>query len=134
MTTDPQDLLNLIEEIRQAKQQLVQAEVNKEQVITQYKQVVDAHDQADREYVNLMGVFEYCVHHDCDPAYAKLMLSAKPNTKSHHNQVGRGSQIQHLPTASHHSHMAGMAGMAGPPPIKQTRTIKQKMVDWMMKS
>lgn len=129
MTTDTQDLLNLIAEIKQAKQQLGKMADHKEQVMNQYKQVVDSVDQAEHEYMNLMRVLEYCMDHDCDPAYAKLALSSAKTAQATNTQP-RGSRLSNL-----HS-----SGYSAPEPfalsqkqLSGTRTFKQKMVDWMLK-
>lgn len=123
--TEHQDILNLIEELKQAKQQLDQAAEERERQVLVYKQAHDAYDSADRSYTHLLTVFEYCVAHDCDPAYAKIMLSDKQQRKSETQTLTRGSKLMSLPMAE--------AGMPNPRASK-SRTLKQKMVDWMMKS
>jgi hypothetical protein len=129
MTTDTQDLLNLIAEIKQAKQQLGKMTDQKEQVMNQYKQAVDSADQAEREYLNLMRVLEYCMDHDCDPAYAKLTLSDAQTAQATNTQP-RGTRLLNL----------NSSGYSAPDPFalsqkqpSSPRTFKQKMVDWMLK-
>ena len=125
MTQNHQDLLELIEEIKLAKQQLVSAHDNKEHMVQEFKKVSDQYELADRQYMSLMNVFEYCVAHDCDPAYAKLTLSATPTVQPGSKLSGRGTKLYALPqenTVSGHQYQA------------RPRTIKQKMVDWLLKS
>ncbi len=125
MTQNHQDLLALIEEIKLAKQQLMSAHDHKEQMVQEFKKVSDQYEQADRQYMSLMNVFEYCVAHDCDPAYAKLTLSATPTVHPSPKLSGRGTKLYALPqenVVSGHQYQA------------RPRTIKQKMVDWLLKS
>jgi hypothetical protein len=129
MTIDSQDLLNLITEIKQAKQQLGKVTDHKEQVMNQYKQAVDSADQAEHEYMNLMRVLEYCMDHDCDPAYAKLTLSDTQNSQTNNTQ-SRGSKIMGLPSAGYRK--AESLALSHKQP-SASRTFKQKMVDWMLK-
>lgn len=126
--TDQTDLHNLIQEIKQAKHQLNHAFEQKEQALETYKAFHEAYDQADRQYLSLMTVFEYCLAHDCDPAYAKLMLSDAQVQKS--SGHGRGSKVKSLPQPN----ALYSRGESAPTTLQASRTFKQKVVDWMLKS
>lgn len=124
-SVDQTQFVDLIQDLKRAKQQLIAAVDHQEHMMTNYKQAVDARDQADREYQHLLHVFEYCVAHDCDPAYAKLTLSATPTVQPSPKLSGRGTKLYALPQEN---------TLSGNPYQARPRTIKQKMVDWLLKS
>lgn len=129
MTTDTQDLLNLVAEIKQAKQQLIAAHEQHEHMMNQYKQAMDDRDQSNREYLGLMRVFEYCVEHDCDPAYAKLMLSDTQTSRATNTTPGY-NQLKSVPSSTY---ARPESFVLSPNRVSGQRTFKQKMVDWMLK-
>jgi hypothetical protein len=121
MTQDSQDILDLLLEIKHAKRELVTAQTNKEKALQEFKHVSDQYDQADRQYLNLLQVFEYCMHHDCDPAYAKLVMSDQHTLKPQKG-IMRGTTLQTIAEASMTQ------------PLPHSRTFKQKVVDWLLRN
>lgn len=85
---------NLLQEMQQKRQQCSQLERSRDQAREQYKQADTAFDTAVAEYARLQAIFDYCLTHNCDETYAKMMLSDSAvltqHVKQHENFMVNG--------------------------------------------
>lgn len=77
------DLSNLLKHMQIKRSQCAQLEQERNSARDQYKQADSAYDQAVMQYAELQAVLDYCLLHDCDETYARMMLSDPSVLKQH---------------------------------------------------
>jgi hypothetical protein len=80
------NLENLLKDMQQQRQQCHELERSRDRAREQYKQADNAFDAAVGQYAQLQAVFDYCLTHNCDETYAKMMLSDADVLKQHVKQ------------------------------------------------
>ena len=80
------NLENLLTEMQIKRKQCVDLEQQRDHKRDQYKQADTLYETAVTQYAQLQAVFDYCLIHDCDETYARMMLSDASSLKQHVKQ------------------------------------------------